>query len=415
MMARIRVGDDSALASVYDQYSPMVHGIAQGVVGADADEICQDVFMDIWLRPDRFDPERGSLRTFVAVMTRRRCIDHLRSIGRRRERERRAGALTMTTPPNVDEAALAVVTAARVRQALTGLPLPQRTALELAYLRGLTFAEVAVVTGAAEGTAKSASASRSLATGQRARYREQRHGDGDVSTNGFDDEMIATTLAGHGETATAGGEVADVGRLRDELHATVAALDLLHESAPPPELRVRLLAAAAEQRPEPAASPTSELFRHQVQALAVLLDELGDVDWSRPVEHYDWTVHGLVAHLLVIENYTAGRLGLAPDDSSDEHHLTIGAERIAGELEVDPARTAVAWLERARATAAALHDAPAGLPTDITLHGWPFSLDGAVIAEPSRSGRTPTTSAARRGGRSGHRVPRTCGRCHGSR
>lgn len=155
MMARIQVGDDSALASVYDQYAPMVHGIAERLVGADADEICQDVFMDIWRRPDRFDPERGSLRTFVAVMTRRRCIDHLRSIGRRRARERRADALTPPTPPNVDEAALAIVTAERVRRAVTALPPLQRTALELAYFQGLTFQEVAAATGEAEGTAKS--------------------------------------------------------------------------------------------------------------------------------------------------------------------------------------------------------------------------------------------------------------------
>ena len=155
MMARIQVGDDGALASVYDQYSPMVHGIAERLVGADADEIVQDVFVDLWRRPDRFDPARGTLRTFVAVMTRRRGIDHLRSTGRRHERERRAAVLTPVTPPNVDEAALSMLTAERVRRALTTLPPQQRLALELAYLQGLSFKDVAVATGASEGTAKS--------------------------------------------------------------------------------------------------------------------------------------------------------------------------------------------------------------------------------------------------------------------
>jgi RNA polymerase sigma-70 factor (ECF subfamily) len=155
MMARIRVADDSALALVYDQYAPMVHGIANQLVGADAADVCQDVFMDLWLRPDRFDPERGSLRTFIAVSTRRRCIDHLRSVGRRRARERRATDLNPVAPPNVDEAALAMVTADRVRRTLERLPQHQREALELAYLEGMTFRQVAVATGTAEGTAKS--------------------------------------------------------------------------------------------------------------------------------------------------------------------------------------------------------------------------------------------------------------------
>ena len=155
MMARIRVGDDAALARVYDQYSPMVHGIAERLIGTDAADVCQDVFVDLWLRPDRFDADRGTLRTYMAVMTRRRCIDHLRSVGRRRARERRANDLDPIPPPNVDEAALAMVTAERVRQALESLPVLQRQALELAYLEGMTFRQVAVATGTAEGTTKS--------------------------------------------------------------------------------------------------------------------------------------------------------------------------------------------------------------------------------------------------------------------
>ncbi len=155
MMARIRVGDDAALAAVYDQYSPMVHGIAEQLVRTDAAEVCQDVFMDLWLRPDRFDLDRGALRTFIAVMTRRRCIDQMRSVGRRRARERRASDLNPVAPPNVDEAAMAMLTAERVRQALESLPTPQREAIEYAYLEGMTFRQVALATGTAEGTAKS--------------------------------------------------------------------------------------------------------------------------------------------------------------------------------------------------------------------------------------------------------------------
>ena len=203
-----------------------------------------------------------------------------------------------------------------------------------------------------------------------------------MSTSGFDDERIATTLPGHDSSATPDDrDPGDPQRGRQEaVDATVAALDLLYESAPPPELRSRLLAAAVRERPEQPGSGVAELFAHQVDALAELLDELDDDEWIRPVGPYDWTVHGLVAHLLVIENYTASRLGLAPDDPTDEHHLTTGAGRIADELAGDPERTAAAWRERAAATSAALRDTPTELPADVVLHGWRFPLDGAIIA-----------------------------------
>jgi uncharacterized protein (TIGR03083 family) len=123
-----------------------------------------------------------------------------------------------------------------------------------------------------------------------------------------------------------------------------------------------------------------DLFRRQIEALGDLLGDLHADDWTRPIGPYRWTVHGLVAHLLVIELYTAGQLGLDQANTSHEHHLAIGADRIAAELADAPGSTARRWLERARATAAALFDDGISLPDDITLHGWPFSTEGALIA-----------------------------------
>jgi RNA polymerase sigma factor (sigma-70 family) len=156
IVARIVVGDDSALAIAYDQYGSLVHGIAVRMVGRDhAGDITQEVFVALWESPDRFDPQQASLRSFLAMIARRRCIDLLRKTGRRVANEQRSHCAEPARTPNVDEAALAMMSGERVRSALEHLPVEQRRAVELAYLHGLTFREVAVATGASEGTAKS--------------------------------------------------------------------------------------------------------------------------------------------------------------------------------------------------------------------------------------------------------------------
>jgi RNA polymerase sigma-70 factor (ECF subfamily) len=155
MIARLAAGDDAALEALFDQYGDLVYGIAAQLVGHEqADDITQEVFLGLWAKPDSFDAAVGSLRTFVALHARRRAIDHLRSAGRRDAREQRAGP-EMSAPPDVEEAAIAMITSSRVRDALSALPADQRRAIELAYFGGLTCASVAKVCNIAEGTAKS--------------------------------------------------------------------------------------------------------------------------------------------------------------------------------------------------------------------------------------------------------------------
>ncbi len=149
MMARLVVGDERALSSIYDQYSSLVYGIARRLLGAStASDITQQVFLRLWERPDAFDPERGSLRTFLAVMARRRSIDALRARKRAEHREQVAATTVPVTSPNVDEAAMAMIASESVRAAVEKLPPEQRHAIELAYFQGLTFREVAIATGA---------------------------------------------------------------------------------------------------------------------------------------------------------------------------------------------------------------------------------------------------------------------------
>jgi RNA polymerase sigma-70 factor (ECF subfamily) len=158
LVARVAAGDDRALARIYDQYGALVYGVALHLVGdeASARDVCQEVFVGLWQRPDRFDPERASLRTWLAVVARRRAIDLLRQRGRRQRREERAAAVAgVVAPPDIEEAAEAMVDGELLRTALAELPDEQRHAIELAFLEGLTHREVAVRLGIPEGTAKS--------------------------------------------------------------------------------------------------------------------------------------------------------------------------------------------------------------------------------------------------------------------
>jgi len=119
-----------------------------------AEDVSQDVFVTFWERPDAFDPDRGSLRTWLGTLAHRRAVDHVRREEARRRRAIKDAARPATTP-DVEEMAIALVTAERVRSALDTLPDDQRRAIHLAYFGGKTYRQVAEVLGIPEGTAKS--------------------------------------------------------------------------------------------------------------------------------------------------------------------------------------------------------------------------------------------------------------------
>jgi RNA polymerase sigma-70 factor, ECF subfamily len=158
IVERIKAGDESALADVYDEYSPLVFGLALRTTNdrGMAEDVTQDVFVNLWKRPERFDPERGSLRALLAAMTRNRAIDLIRSASathRREENEGRLAAATATA--SVEDEALRTERSEAVRRALAELPEEQRAAIDLAYFAGHTYREVATLLGIPEGTAKS--------------------------------------------------------------------------------------------------------------------------------------------------------------------------------------------------------------------------------------------------------------------
>ena len=157
-IACLAAGDDDALADAFDRFGPSVYRAAMNVLGqgSAAQDVVQDVFVDLWSHPERFDPAAGTLRGFLVLLARRRSVDILRSELRRIARQERHHRLLPTPrPPSPCEQVTDADAANAVRTAVSMLPEGQRRVVELAYFQGLSCREVAQIAGIPEGTAKS--------------------------------------------------------------------------------------------------------------------------------------------------------------------------------------------------------------------------------------------------------------------
>lgn len=155
---RLAAGDDHALAEIFDRLAPAVFGAAVRVLGegAAAQDVVQDVFVELWRDPARYDPATASLRTFLTLRARHRAVDLVRSELRRVARQERQHRLAEPPDHPTPFELVAGAEAARVvRDAVALLPEGQRQVVELAYYRGLTCREIALAAGIPEGTAKS--------------------------------------------------------------------------------------------------------------------------------------------------------------------------------------------------------------------------------------------------------------------
>jgi len=157
LIQRMATGDRDAFARFYDRYAALVLTFATRLlqVRADAEDLLQEVFLQVWRQAKSYDQARGSPEAWIMTITRSRAIDKLRS---RRRRDESAGSPQVSSPldgvAKVENGAAESEARLTVHGALAHLPEAQRVVLELAYFDGFTQAEIAARLGEPLGTVK---------------------------------------------------------------------------------------------------------------------------------------------------------------------------------------------------------------------------------------------------------------------
>ncbi len=148
--------NQDALAEIFRRHGGAVHALAKRVTRdqALAEEVTQELFVRLWNEPERYDPARGTLRTFLLMQTHRRSVDVIRSEEARRRREQNESASIAATSYDIDHEFGDLADREAIREAFKILPQDERRAIELAFYHGLTYREVAQRLEQPEGTVK---------------------------------------------------------------------------------------------------------------------------------------------------------------------------------------------------------------------------------------------------------------------
>lgn len=156
LLRRTAAGDEAAFAALYDHVAPAVYGTVKRVVRdpAQADEVTQEAFLDVWRTAARFDSTRGSAMTWVLVVAHRRAVDRVRSEESQRRRAERLRQAPEVMASAADTDVLDGLDRARVGRAVANLTPMQRQSVELAFYNGHTHAEISNMLDLPLGTVK---------------------------------------------------------------------------------------------------------------------------------------------------------------------------------------------------------------------------------------------------------------------
>jgi RNA polymerase sigma-70 factor (ECF subfamily) len=156
LLVRVGRGDEEAFAALYDTLGPSVFGLARRVIRdpSRAEEIAQEVFIQIWQSATRFDPARGTAKSWLLTLAHRRAVDAVRHDQAATNRENKYDWSSGPDFDEVEETVTITLEHEQVKRCLDGLTELQREAVNLAYYQGYTYAEVATALRANTATIK---------------------------------------------------------------------------------------------------------------------------------------------------------------------------------------------------------------------------------------------------------------------
>jgi RNA polymerase sigma-70 factor (ECF subfamily) len=159
LIERIMAGEEDALSALYDRYAGMLYAMLVRILKdtSAAEEVLQDLFLQLWRGASRFDVSRGSLPAWLLVIGRNRALSRLRRRDRREvlEDPEEFSLDSVPSAGDLEDEAWRRQLMERLRGAMATLPPEQKEALELAYFEGMTQTEIAARTGSPLGTVKS--------------------------------------------------------------------------------------------------------------------------------------------------------------------------------------------------------------------------------------------------------------------
>ena len=161
LLRAVARGDEAAFARVYDSYAPILLGLMLRILRSrpEAEDVLQEVFLQVWQQARSFDPARGRAFTWLATLARSRAIDRLRAVDSRERAAQRSAEdgrapAAATGAGEAEEEAIRAERAEAVRDALSELPEEQRQVLVLAYVEGMSQSEIAAAKNQPLGTVK---------------------------------------------------------------------------------------------------------------------------------------------------------------------------------------------------------------------------------------------------------------------